>query len=380
MVERPHWRQRIERAWKKVPIVWLSGVRRSGKTTLARAFGEAEYLNCDLPRVHERLRDIELFYEQVRSGVLILDEVHQLPNPSRLLKIGADTRPGLKILATGSSTLAATRKFEDALTGRKRTVELVPVLWGELRAFGVTGEARLLRGGLPPALLGEDHDPTFYAEWLDSYFARDIQELFRVEKRAGFLSLLGLLLRQSGGQVDISALAADCALSRPTVMNYLDVLETTHAIRVLRPYHRGGKRELTHQPRIYGFDTGFVCHARGWESLRPEDYGALWEHIVLESLTALPVTGVGYWRDKSQYEVDFVVPGERGVADAIECKWSASGFSPGGFSAFRALHRKGSNYLVTATAGEPYRRDYGDVTVDVISLERLLEIYSKRAR
>lgn len=68
---------------------------------------------------------------------MVFDEVHQLPDPSRLLKIGADAFPHLRILATGSSTLAATTKFRDALTGRKRVVELVPVLHEELPAFGV---------------------------------------------------------------------------------------------------------------------------------------------------------------------------------------------------------------------------------------------------
>ena len=380
MVDRPFWRQRIERAWKRAPIVWLSGVRRAGKTTLAQSFEDAHYLNCDLPSVQEQLRDIELFYAQVRSGTLVLDEVHQLQNPSRLLKIGADTRPKLRILATGSSTLAATRKFEDALTGRKRNLELVPVLWSELEAFGADAGTRLLRGGLPQPLTDDEHDATFYAEWLDSYFARDIQELFRVEKRGRFLALLQLLLKQSGGLADISAFAAACELSRPTVMSYLDVLETTHAIRVLRPYHGGAPRELVHQPKIYGFDTGFVCHARGWSSLRSEDHGNLWEHVVLETLSAVPLTGIGYWRDKSQREVDFIVPSERGAVDAIECKWSPDGFSPRGLSGFRGLHRKGRNFLVTARPGASFKRDYDGITVEVVSLQRLVELLVKPAR
>lgn len=123
-------------------------------------------------------------------------------------------------------------------------------------------------------------------------------------------------------------------------MNYLDVLETTHAIRVLRPHHGVSARELTHQPRIYGFDTGFVCHARGWESLRGEDHGVLWEHVVLETLVSLSVRDVGYWRDKSQREVGFVVPRGRGVIDAIECKWSAGGFLRRGSERFARCTRR----------------------------------------
>jgi len=40
MFERPFWRQRIEDAWREAPIVWLCGVRRAGKTTLARELGD----------------------------------------------------------------------------------------------------------------------------------------------------------------------------------------------------------------------------------------------------------------------------------------------------------------------------------------------------
>ena len=67
MVGRPFWRRRIEQAWTKAPIVWLSGVRRVGETTIARALLHAHYLNCDLPSAQEKLRDLELFYEQVRE-------------------------------------------------------------------------------------------------------------------------------------------------------------------------------------------------------------------------------------------------------------------------------------------------------------------------
>jgi predicted AAA+ superfamily ATPase len=154
----------------------------------------------------------------VGQPIVILDEVHQLPDPSRVLKIAADEFPGLKVLATGSSTLAATEKFRDSLTGRKRQVHLLPVLSAELPAFGIRSlELRLHRGGLPAALLADEHDPETYAEWLDSFFARDVQELFRVEKRTSFLKLVETLLRQSGGLAEVTSLAAASGLSRPTV-------------------------------------------------------------------------------------------------------------------------------------------------------------------
>lgn len=373
MIARPFWSARIAACWQKAPIVWLSGVRRVGKTTIAAELEDAEFLNCDLPSSQQLLAEPESFYRSLKKRRVILDEVHQLPDPSRLLKIGADAFPHLKILATGSSTLAATRKFRDSLAGRKRNLHLVPVRHDELPAFGIRDlRERLHRGGLPPALLSESYDAGFYSEWLDSYYARDVQELFRVDKRAGFLRLVESVLRLSGGLMEATALAALCELSRPTVLSYLDILQLTHVATVLRPFAGGGKREIVRQPKVYGFDTGFVAFARRWTDLRQEDCGLLWEHLVLERLVSDPAEPqVMYWRDKDQHEIDFVLPAGRGRVDAIECKWDAARFDPTNLKVFRGLHPAGKNIVVATNVPKPYTREVGGYPVTFTGLDAL---------
>ena len=96
MINRPFWIKRVKQAWQKQPIVWLSGVRRVGKTTLAGMFPNSVYLNCDLPSVTRRLEDPESFYDGLKKGsTVIFDEVHRMDRPSQLLKIAADTYPHL---------------------------------------------------------------------------------------------------------------------------------------------------------------------------------------------------------------------------------------------------------------------------------------------
>ncbi|MEQ1666658.1 MAG: AAA family ATPase, partial [Bdellovibrionales bacterium] len=116
------WLQKIEEAWIEKSLVWLTGVRRAGKTTLTKLLTPDSHFDCELPSVRKKLEDPESFYSSLQSSRLTLDEIHRLDNASEVLKIGADHFPKLKIIATGSSTLGASKKFKDALTDRKRTV------------------------------------------------------------------------------------------------------------------------------------------------------------------------------------------------------------------------------------------------------------------
>ena len=375
MFFRPFWLSRIEAAWHKRPIVWLSGVRRVGKTTLCSQVVNAEYINCDLPSETRRMSDPELFFDRFPKGSrIVLDEIHRLDDPSRLLKIAADAYPHLRLLATGSSTLAATRKFRDSLTGRKTSIHLPPVLWTECLAdVNITDVGRrLLRGGLPQPLLSEDHDASFFSEWSDSFYARDVQELFKVRNRSGFIKSLQLLMRQSGGALNLQTMAAEAEISRPTALSYLDALILSHAVIAVRPYHGGGRREITHQPRCYGFDTGFVCHAKGWDSLRHEDVGILWEHLVLDALQAVfGEDRVFYWRDKAGHELDFIVTRGRDAVIAIECKNNPDKFKPENLAVFRSFYPHGENWVLSPGIKTVYKKKFDKVMVNFLPLKNI---------
>ncbi len=346
-INREFWQEKIHSAWKKSSIVWLVGVRRSGKTTLCRFFSEAAYLNCDLPSVQETLSDPENFLRTLQKDILILDEIHQLPEATRLLKIAADEYPKIKMLVTGSSAVLAGSKFKDSLTGRKRNIHLLPVLAAELNDFKADIEKRILFGGLPPALLSEELDSEFYAEWLDSFYARDIQEIFRVEKRQPFLKTLEWILIQNGSPLDVSRLAQASGISRPTAVKYLEILEATKAIAVIRPFSGNSVQEIVSQPKVYGFDTGFSCYARMITQLRSEDCGLYLENLVLETIQSLGAVPM-YWRNKNGNEIDFVLPTGRDRQIVLECKWKQKNFNAKNLQIFRRQHPKGINVLVAS--------------------------------
>jgi len=300
MTSRPFWIDKVYQLWEKRSIIWLSGVRRVGKTYLCKMIPDHQYFNCDLPSVARRLDDPEAFLHSINlDSIMIFDEVHQLENPSQLLKIAADEYPQLKIIATGSSTLEATDKFRDSLTGRKSNLYLSPILWSECAsAFNNSSfDHRLLYGGLPEPFLSSNKDEEFFSEWIDSYYARDIQELFSIRNRAGFLKLAEILLRQSGGQINYKELSKLAGISLPTTSSYLEALRIAHFVFFLRPFHSGAAREILKQPKAYAFDTGFVTFAKGWNEIRLQDRGILWEHLVLDMLRAqVQERNIYYWK------------------------------------------------------------------------------------
>ena len=138
-------------------MLWISGVRRIGKTCLCLMIPGVQYFDCELPRVRRMMVDPEAFLEDLAGERIVLDEIHRLDNPSEVLKIAADHYTATRVIATGSSTLGASAKFRDALTGRKTDFWLTPMMSADLRDFGKDDlPFRMLRGGMPPFFLEKE--------------------------------------------------------------------------------------------------------------------------------------------------------------------------------------------------------------------------------
>ncbi len=379
VVQRHYWQDLVESAWRQRSVLWLAGVRRVGKTVLCQSLPNIEYFDCELPRVRRMMEDPEQFLQGLGERRVVLDEIHRLRNPSELLKIAADHYPKVRILATGSSTLGVTRKFKDTLTGRKQDIWLTPMCLADLMdANQLNLERRFVRGGLPAFLLDHRFHERDFQDWMDSYWAKDIQELFRLERRHSFQKFTELVLMQSGGIFEASRLAQPSEVSRATAANYLRVLEATFVAQVVRPFSKRRPTEIVAAPKVYAFDTGFICYYRGWQDLRPDDFGTLWEHFVLNEIGAqLQTREVLYWRDKRGHEIDFVLAPRRSEPIAIECKWSAENFQPRNIIAFRWQHPKGENVVVAQDIERSFTRTYQQTRVRFESLPSLIRILSR---
>lgn len=325
------------------------GVRRSGKTTICRDLTQDGYFDCELIRVRRKLEDPEQFFDEMKKHkCVVLDEIHRLDNASEVLKIAADYFPKLKVLATGSSTLAASKKFKDTLTDRKRVVFLTPMSASEWKDFGRNDlEHRMLHGGLPPFFLAEKFPESGFQEWIDSFWSKDIEELFSIEKKHAFLKFFELLALQSGGLFEAKSFASPCHVSHTTIASYLNVMEQTHIASVLRPFFKNPSKEIISAPKVYFFDTGFITYFKGVNELHTDEKGHYWEHVVLNELLSFVDRGeIHYWRSKTRHEVDFVIKRRGKPPTAIECKWNSKAFDAKGLQAFRHLYPEGTNLLL----------------------------------
>ena len=409
VVSRRFWQNRIAEAWLRHSVVTVVGFRGSGKTALARLAaagavqtapawpgGGPRFLDCEDPATRELLAGPEAFLNTVPGQTIILDQAGRLENAGPLVELAASRFPDVRILTTSTlpiQSTAARLPAPGSVTapswppparpanppGRQATVWLTPMTMSDLKEFGVNDlRRRMLHGGLPEFLLAPEPPGAAVEAGTDAFWARDIQEPFRLERGASFRRLFELLMAQSGSMFEAASLAKACGASRPTVSNYLAVLETAFAMHVIRPYAEGGRAEIVSAPKVYGFDTGFVCHYRGATSLRPADLGPLWEHLILNELHAHIGRGsIRYWRTKHGSKVDFVLVRHGRAPVAVECCWSAGDFEPAGMRSFRGAYPGGASFVVTADTpdGESHERACGPLRVTFVSARDLIRMY-----
>lgn len=381
LIKRPFWQKKIKKAWEQKNIIWLMGVRRVGKTSLCQSLSQIEYFDCERPRVRQLFIDPEGFLEGQKNKKIVLDEIHRLDNPSEILKLAADHYPTTKIIATGSSMLGASAKFKDTLTGRKKEIWLTPLLLQEMELFGNPNlRHRFLYGGFPSFFEKKQLPESDYQEWIDAYWAKDIQEIFSVGKRQSFQKFAELLLANSGGMFEATRFTAPCEVSRQTIANYLNVLEETFVVHVIRPFSTHKSTEIVMAPKVYGFDTGFVCYAKGRRELRSEDLGLLWEHCILNEIHGhLQTRSINYWRDKRGNEIDFILRQKEDSIAAIECKFTSSSTDVRSsalvknFQAFRQSYPEGDNFVVSSNIERSFKKKFGDITLSFVKVQDLIK-------
>lgn len=335
----------IEALLQPNKVLVILGPRQVGKTTLLQKFLSETHLKCR----SENGEDAH-FQEIIGSNdfslirkfcegyeVIAIDEAQRAPSIGQALKIIVDTIPGIRVIATGSSSFELAGQIGEPLTGRKREVTLFPLSQMELRAsfgndsdFKRTLEERLIYGSYPEVVTAETEDlkRERIQEITHSYLLKDILNLERVKGSKILLDILRLLAFQVKNEVSLSEISEKVGIDVKTVGRYLDLFEKSFVLFNLRGFSRNLRNEITKKSKYYFYDNG-VRNAL-ISNFNPishrDDIGALWENFIfMERLKKRSYTkvfaNVYFWRTWEQQEVD-IVEERDGKLFGYEIKWN----------------------------------------------------------
>ena len=354
---------RLERALRQLPVVVLSGLRQSGKSTLLQ--NEAGLARGHTYRTLDDFATLAAARsnpESLLESAAILDEVQRCPELLVALKkcVDEQRKPGRFILS-GSANLALLGHVTETLAGRAGYFTLHPMTRREQqgatdqepflvkflrspslpsgKADPVT-EKEILTGGLPPACLGSAAGVTeWFRGYVQTYVERDVRQLSQITDLVAFRTLAQLAALRTGQVLVISTVARDAKLNAVTAGRYLDLLEASFLIRRLPPFLKNRSSRLVKSPKLHFTDSGLAAHMAGITTLEPgrDDLlrGALFETYVAQNLAALleahlPDTQLTYWHEQGRHEVDFVIEADRkvfGIEVKAATRWSESDLS-----------------------------------------------------
>lgn len=351
---------RLAEALEDAPAVLIHGPRQSGKTTLARRTGLRAgytYLSFDDDAIRSAATTDPIGFVADLPARVILDEVQHVPHLFAALKaaIDRDRRPG-RFLLTGSTNVLLLPKLGDSLAGRMAIVHLHPLaqceLAGERPSFldrlfgqgfpmrpferlGASLAERIVAGGYPAALKlpSGRRRARWYEAYIETIVHRDVRELARIASLDAVPRLLAAAAAETARLLNVSDLAAPYQLSRPTIRDYLTLLERIFLLEELTPWHINRLSRLVKTPKLHVGDTGIACALLGADAkMLTADralLGQMLETFVFQELRRQASwyehhLAFYHFRDRDGYEVDIVVErGARAVA-GIEVKAAAT--------------------------------------------------------
>ncbi|EIJ36749.1 ATP-binding protein [Thiothrix nivea] len=348
-------------------ILYLTGPRQAGKTTLAKAIAAGrgmQYLSLDDEGVLAAARnDPHGFIQSFAGQNVVLDEFQYAPELTPAIKRASDNLPPEqkgKFLLTGSADIFSSARTQEALPGHMARVELWPLSITEIRdsrfnlinyllaadfaqpqAFPPLGREQLaqilLDGGYPEVQSKSTRGKSI---WFKSYMQgrlfKDFATLYaaRGEYHAKLQALIPYLAGLSGNLLKYASIANDLAQNDRVVKSYVEALEWMFIVKRVYPFVKNSaKRQTVGMPKLHMVDTGLACHLLGITNARQlsisAQFGNLLESfIVMECFKHMgwadEEVGLYHFRDTSRNEVDIVLERSGGKLIGIEVKASAT--------------------------------------------------------
>lgn len=353
----------LREALHDTPVVLVHGSRQCGKTTLVQSAGSDlgyRYISFDDDNQLQAARADPVGFIQSLPEKVILDEVQRTPELFLAIKASVDQnrKPG-RFLLTGSANILLLPQLADSLAGRMEIMQLRPLSQSEIAGhipnfltnlfsteftsnsarggyvrMGAALADIICTGGYPSAIArsSQKRRQDWYRDFITTLIQRDVQDIASIRNLDILPKLLNLAASQTGRLFVATELAAPFSLSRPTIRDYLALLEQLFLIEQLRPWHTNRISRLIKTPKLHMTDTGLACALLGvnsqtlWED-KPL-LGQLLETFVYQELRKFADwhedhLDFYHFRNKDKVEVDIIIEHGRKLA-GIEVKASAT--------------------------------------------------------
>ena len=309
------------------PAVALLGPRQVGKTTLALDIAndiESIYLDLESAADRAKLSDPELYLADHEDKLVILDEIHRVPELFQSLRglIDRGRRKGKRarrFLLLGSASMDLLQQSGETLAGRIAYLELASI--DVLEVARDVHDKLWIRGGFPDSFLAADDGRSlaWRQNFIRTYLERDVPQLGPRIPAETLRRFWTMLAHTQGGLLNAASLARGLAVDGKTIARYLDLMVDLLLVRRLTPWHRNIGKRLVKSPRIYVRDSGVVHALLGLGSkedvLGHPVVGLTWEGFVIENIinTAPESTVASFYRASGGAEIDLIVtlPGRR---------------------------------------------------------------------
>lgn len=384
MIQR-HLQPRLVSLLADYPAVALLGPRQVGKTTLALEVGnmvDSIYLDLESTADRAKLTDPELYLADHEDKLVILDEVHRVPELFQSLRglIDRGRRKGVRtgrFLLLGSASIDLLKQSGETLAGRIAYLEL-PTL-GVLEVAADKHDDLWIRGGFPDSYLagGNVTSISWRQNFIRTYLERDVPQLGPRIAAETLRRFWVMLAHTQGGLLNAASLARGLDVDGKTIAKYLDLMVDLLLVRRLAPWHRNVGKRLVKSPRIFVRDSGVAHALLGLGSkedvLGHPVVGNSWEGFVVENLISVSPIGTeaSFYRASGGAEIDLILtfPGRKPWA--IEIKRSLEPRLSKGFNHACADIQPEARFVVYP-GDERFKVSNGIDAINVAGLARLL--------